>query len=110
MKQGLVLFVSIYLLVTFGESLWRWHQKRYNVVFGGLGMILSGLLLLVTWSYAKAYSDWQISLYALGFMVLGSLPQLYEFRHHHPLTVKRHFLQFTWHIALLFLLYLLGQK
>ncbi len=108
MKQGLVLLLMIYLLVTLAESLWRWHQKRYSFAFGGLSASLSCLLLTVTWFYARSYANWQISLYALGFMGLGSLPQLYEFQHKYPLSVKRHFLQFGFHILLIFLLYFLG--
>ncbi|SNU87976.1 Uncharacterised protein [Streptococcus merionis] len=110
MKNILVITLTIYLLFTLGEAVWRWRKGKFNLLLVLVSAGSSLLLLAVTWSYAQAYADWQISLFALEFMVLGSLPQIYEYRQKYSLSARRHFIQFGWHILLIFLLYFLGQN
>lgn len=99
----------IYLLAWSLFLLFKWRQGRFSLGLLLLAIVVVTGLLMTTLSYVKSYQDWQISIFALGFMVLGILPQYYEFQHKQPLSLKWHLVQFTFHAGLIFLLYMVSQ-
>lgn len=102
-------FTMFYLLswvVVMGA---RWRKKQFSLNLFLVGIVVVGGLMVTAMAYMKAYQDWQISIFALGFMVLGGLQQIYEYQHRLPLSLKWHLIQFGFHASLIFILYLASQ-
>lgn len=105
----LSLIVFLYILVTMAEAAWRWQKKSFSLSLAIFTWALCLLLIANTWAYAYAYEKWQISVFAVGFLILGILPQIQDLREGRKLSIITHFIRLTIHISFILLLILAAQ-
>lgn len=106
MEIGIGILTVLYLSLLLFEAFWRWKKGEFSSLIAGLSLLHISLLFVVVWQYMTEVKAWQLSLFALAFLVLGILPQLEDFRRKQALSLKRHLVQFVWHLILFFLLFL----
>lgn len=105
----LVVMLLAYLCGITVEAVRRYRLRRYSLSYLLLTMSLVLVISLTAVFFMKWYASWQISILSVSFLLLGILPQAYEFQHRLPVSLKRHLIQFAWHILLISLFILLGE-
>lgn len=101
----LTIISTLYLLVVFGIETYRVLTKRLGVLYYIATLVLILILAGTLYTYYHGFAPWQGAVFALGYMLLGLIPDLYQIRTRQTMNLPLHAARFMWHVMLVVYIY-----